>query len=355
MSTAAKLDNCANCETPLSGHFCSNCGQEAVLHHASTREFLHEFIGHYVALEGKLWSSLRLLILNPGALTNEYIRGRRVRYVQPLRMYLTFSVLFFALFKFTSDGSSHVEAKIDGQTVAAKAVAPARVLADTVAAERARVGKPATPEDAAGQSAAKEAVADMMSEMAAEDARSEMRAAKAQAEADAAPKGDGKDNVNVNINEEYIDGKLSDWPLLRRQWHALNQLPPEEQVKVFKNGMSHYAPYAIFCLMPVFALFLKVLYLGSGRRFGEHMLFALHTNAFAFLMFCVILLAHFPLLQFALWCWLIGYLPWAMRRVYHSSRFGTFVRWSALMLAYMIALFFAVMVSAGMGILSVGH
>ncbi|NVM78096.1 hypothetical protein FHW83_003920 [Duganella sp. SG902] len=350
MSTDAKLDNCANCDTPLSGHFCSNCGQEAVLHHASTREFVHEFIGHYVALEGKLWSSLRLLILKPGELTNEYIRGRRVRYVQPLRMYLTFSVLFFALFKLTSGGGTHVEAKIEGQTTAAKVVAPARVLADTVAAERARIGKPATPEEVAGQSAAKEAVAEMMNDMAAEDAKSEMRAAKAQ---EARP--EEKDNVDQNINEEYIDGKLSDWPLLRRQWHALNQLPPEQQVKVFKDGMSHYAPYAIFCLMPVFALFLKVLYLGSGRRFGEHMLFALHTNAFAFLMFCVILLAHFPLLQFALWCWLIGYLPWAMRRVYHSGRLGTFVRWSALMLAYMIALLFAVMVSAGMGILSVGH
>jgi hypothetical protein len=119
--------------------------------------------------------------------------------------------------------------------------------------------------------------------------------------------------------------------------------------------MNHYAPYAIFCLMPVFALLLKVLYLGSGRRFGEHMLFALHTNAFAFLMFSVILLAHFGLLQFALWCWLIGYLPWAMRRVYHSSRFGTFLRWSVLMLFYAISLGLAVMISAGMGILTVGH
>ena len=40
----------------------------------------------------------------------------------------------------------------------------------------------------------------------------------------------------------------------------------------------------MFCLMPVFALYLKLLYLGSGRRYGEHMLFALHTNAFAFLL-----------------------------------------------------------------------
>jgi hypothetical protein len=191
----------------------------------------------------------------------------------------------------------------------------------------------------------------MTREMAAEDAKSDIRAAKAQQAAEHEP----QDSADMNINEEYIDGKLEHLPLLRRQWHALNQLPPDQQVKVFKNGMNHYAPYAIFCLMPVFALLLKVLYLGSGRRFGEHMLFALHTNAFAFLMFSVILLAQFGLLQFVLWCWLIGYLPWAMRRVYHSSRFGTFLRWSVLMLFYAISLGLAVLISAGMGILTVGH
>jgi hypothetical protein len=348
MSTAVTPDHCANCEKPLNGHYCSHCGQEAVLHAASVREFLHEFIGHYVALEGKLWGSLKRLIFQPGELTNEYIRGRRVRYVQPLRMYLTFSVLFFALLKLTGSGDLELDTKIDGHTTAAKVVAPARVLADTVAKGQTKIDKEASPETEQSRSAAREAVADMMSDMATEDAKSEIRAAKA-IETEST-KEDGE-----NINDEYIDAKLTDWPLLRRQWHALNQLPPEEQVKVFKNGMNHYAPYAIFCMMPVFALLLKVLYLGSGRRFGEHMLFALHSNGFAFLMFSVILLAHFGLAQFLLWCWLIAYLPWAMRRVYHSSRFGTFLRWSVLMLFYMLALGFAVLISAGMGILTVGH
>ena len=336
MSTASTPDNCANCDTPLSGHFCSNCGQEAVLHHASTREFLHEFIGHYVALEGKLWGSLKRLVFQPGELTNEYIRGRRVRYVQPLRMYLTFSVLFFALLKFTGGGGTQVEQQSVGQNSAATTI-------------KAAGTPPAGQDREESKSAARDALAEAMKDMAAEDAKSDIRAAKAEhAQHD-------DSSVDMNLNEEYIDGKLEHLPLLRRQWHALNQLPPEEQVKVLKNGMNHYAPYAIFCLMPVFALLLKVLYLGSGRRFGEHMLFALHTNAFAFLMFSVILLAHYGLLQFALWCWLIGYLPWAMRRVYHSSRFGTFLRWSVLMLFYAISLGLAVMISAGMGILTVGH
>jgi hypothetical protein len=50
--------DCPNCGARVSGNFCHECGQETVLHPPSTREFLHEFIGHYVALEGKLWKSL---------------------------------------------------------------------------------------------------------------------------------------------------------------------------------------------------------------------------------------------------------------------------------------------------------
>jgi membrane-anchored protein YejM (alkaline phosphatase superfamily) len=118
--------------------------------------------------------------------------------------------------------------------------------------------------------------------------------------------------------------------------------------------MNHYAPYAIFCLMPVFALFLKVLYLGSGRRFGEHMLFALHTNAFAFLMFSVILLAHFGLLQFAVV--LADRLP----AVGHAARvpqqplrhLPALVGADAVLRDLTLGL--AVMISAGMGILTVG-
>lgn len=59
------------------------------------REFIHEFIGHYVALEGPLWRSLWAMVFLPGRLTLEYFRGRRRRFVQPLRLYLSMSFLFF--------------------------------------------------------------------------------------------------------------------------------------------------------------------------------------------------------------------------------------------------------------------
>ena len=52
-----------------------------------------------MALEGALASTMRLLLLRPGQLSADYLGGRRTRHIQPLRLYLTISILFFALMK----------------------------------------------------------------------------------------------------------------------------------------------------------------------------------------------------------------------------------------------------------------
>ena len=68
-------------------------------HSPSAGEFIHEFIGHYVALEGKLWQTLTLLLSRPGQLTVDYMCGRRVPTINPLRLYLTLSLVMFGLIK----------------------------------------------------------------------------------------------------------------------------------------------------------------------------------------------------------------------------------------------------------------
>lgn len=79
--------------------YCWRCGQETSLHEATFFEFVHEFIGHYIAIEGSLWRPLKTLATRPGKLTREYFAGRRRRYVLPLRLYLTASFVFFLVVK----------------------------------------------------------------------------------------------------------------------------------------------------------------------------------------------------------------------------------------------------------------
>lgn len=103
----------------------------------------------------------------------------------------------------------------------------------------------------------------------------------------------------------------------------------DEDGAKFKKALFACPPYAVFAMMPLFALFLKILYLGSGKRYGEHLLCALDTNAFAFLMLTLILRmpAGIPFAGKLLFLWLAFYLPIAIRRVYGGSRKLTALRW----------------------------
>jgi len=67
---------CRNCGAPAPLRFCAACGQETAVHAPTLDEFLHEFVGHYVAFEGALWRTMGLLMFRPGRLTREYLAGR---------------------------------------------------------------------------------------------------------------------------------------------------------------------------------------------------------------------------------------------------------------------------------------
>lgn len=83
------------------GPFCAQCGQETLHEMPTLREFAHQYLHHYVAAEGKLLPTIKLLLLKPGQLTLEYLQGRRRRYVMPLPLYVTFSFVFFLLLGWT--------------------------------------------------------------------------------------------------------------------------------------------------------------------------------------------------------------------------------------------------------------
>jgi hypothetical protein len=94
---------CGNCGARLGGAFCHACGQKAVGPDVSLHDFFHEAFEEFAHVDGTIVQTLRLLLTKPGMLTKEFLNGRRARYVSPLRVYLTCSVLFFALAAFAPE------------------------------------------------------------------------------------------------------------------------------------------------------------------------------------------------------------------------------------------------------------
>src|SRR4051812_6700951 len=88
---------CLNCESPLQGQFCSQCGQRAVPPHPTVRELAGDPLAEFTGWDGKFAETIRALMLRPGLLTLKWLEGRRVQYIAPLRLYLTASVVYFVV------------------------------------------------------------------------------------------------------------------------------------------------------------------------------------------------------------------------------------------------------------------
>ncbi|HWB80126.1 MAG TPA: DUF3667 domain-containing protein [Nannocystaceae bacterium] len=89
--------HCLNCEQPITGEYCSACGQRNVDHRRPLWALLRELVAESFELDGRMRRTLRPFLLRPGFLTREFRDGRRVRYTSPLRLYIATSLLFFSL------------------------------------------------------------------------------------------------------------------------------------------------------------------------------------------------------------------------------------------------------------------
>ena len=118
-----------------------------------------------------------------------------------------------------------------------------------------------------------------------------------------------------------------------------------ERPQLLVNAFFGSVPSALFVLVPLFAVLLKVFYLGSGRLYLEHLVVALYSHAFLCVALLGILLlsmlggqlAAVPgagvvigLLITALLLWMPLYLWLMQRRVYAQSRLVTTLKFVAL-------------------------
>src|SRR5215470_13106581 len=113
--TGPPLTHCENCGAELQGHWCSQCGQPAIEYRRSFRHVVADLLNEFLNWDSKFFTSIALLIVKPWRLTNEFLAGKRVSYVNPLRLYLLASILFFFAVNYGAKGI-----RIDPSKIGAK-------------------------------------------------------------------------------------------------------------------------------------------------------------------------------------------------------------------------------------------
>lgn len=307
-SAIAPARACRNCGAPAPREYCPVCGQETRLQLPTARVFMREATGRYFSLDGRMWRTLAALLFRPGFLTREYLQGRRRRYIRPARLFLVLSLALFAAIRIFAS-------------------APIIVSDDAGA----------TP-DAAAKAAAKSA-------------------AKPVLKFDEGENGGNLFNVpgfTVHVDRDFnldlTDANLPWTQDLKRRLEHFNKLNRQEKSEQVFLGVVRYGPYAMFVLMPAFALLQLLAYFGRGRRYpdrpsryAEHLVFAAHTHAFLFLVGVLALSipVTFVRVVLAVWCVLYGF--WATKKVYRGRWSGLLLRGYVVGVAY-ITLFALVIV-----------
>src|SRR5690606_19705106 len=93
-------------------------------------------------------------------------------------------------------------------------------------------------------------------------------------------------------------------------------------------------PTAVFLMLPAFALLLKLLYVRRKRYYVEHFVFGLHTHAFTFLMFTIMLLGRTNWIRLPATLWMLAYFFLAMKRYYGQGWLKTTLKYIVLFNAY---------------------
>ena len=87
---------CPSCGASGMGEYCIHCGEKRLgTRDRSLRHYLGEAIETFSHFDSKILTTLWLLLRWPGRLSADYLEGRRVRFVNPLRLFLLASIVYF--------------------------------------------------------------------------------------------------------------------------------------------------------------------------------------------------------------------------------------------------------------------
>ena len=86
--------DCRNCGTIVEGRYCHICGQENIVTKQNAFAMVKHFVYDIFHFDGKFFDTLRLLLFKPGRVPADYVTGKRLKYLDPIRIYLFTSAGF---------------------------------------------------------------------------------------------------------------------------------------------------------------------------------------------------------------------------------------------------------------------
>src|SRR6266403_16028 len=348
--TSPALTHCENCGAELQGHWCSQCGQPAIEYRRSFRHVVADLLNEFLNWDSKFFTTIALLILKPWRLTNEFLAGKRVRYVNPLRLYLLASILFFFAVNYGAKGLKFEPGKLSPKDRAELEADLKKGDLPPAAREKLeallRESSPApTPSPSTNASAPPPIAPSPLPALGTDKQRQEY------GKIGERPFVVSDQAKSTTPFERWIEGRAKE----KMGEHGT-------KMGLFIATLFSNLPYMMLCCIPLFAFVLKILYVRHRLFYIDHLIYALHIHTFFYTAIMLIVLATIGLNRFApgavaglvivfLWIAFVTQIFLSIRYVYRQGwflsifkfLFGGFVYLMVLVIA-LATTFFATLV-----------
>jgi hypothetical protein len=99
------MNTCKNCNDPIAGNYCSNCGKPAELKKINRQYILNEIGDFFSANKGFLYT-IKKLLTTPGESVREFITEDRYRFVKPIAFLIITSLVYAIINQIFNIGAS---------------------------------------------------------------------------------------------------------------------------------------------------------------------------------------------------------------------------------------------------------
>ncbi len=333
--------NCLNCGHHVTDRYCSHCGQQNLELKDSAWYLIVHYVQDLFHYDGKLWHTLRNLVLRPGRVAEEYMEGKRVQNLEPIRFYVFASTVFFLLLYLTV-GSLSVNLQSDARLdytrrlhVLQQEKQFAAGSSDTVLLSQLIESLHHQRDSLAVGGSAR--IGDVEIDLFSAD---------------------GDDETAATGFGGWIEARLK-----ARSAELESQYEGDEvkATAALLDELFHKIPHLLFLSLPFFAFWLKLLYWRSFRtRYVEHFIFSVYHYAYVFTFYTSYLIVDWLLdatdssMVETLRPWIIAcyflypglYLALSLRRFYQDRWFTLMLKYLVLALLFGITLLFLFLVVA---------
>jgi hypothetical protein len=279
---------CENCGARVTQKYCGVCGQRLEPPVHSLWHFSQVAAEDLTHADSRLWRTLYALLFRPGYLTQQFLAGRRARYLPPVRLYLVLSVVFFLLASAGNSNLQVLEIKAPDGGPAKASITPLEGANET---REQSVHPGETPEQRAAHC---------------------------------------KTNYNGPWKERIV-------PLAQQACRKAIV----DHGQALRIAFLHNIPRAMFVFLPLLAGLMMLMYWRPRRYYVEHLLLFVHNHAFVFLLGILAwLVSQMPYVSDWVGLGVTLYIAWyvyrSMRVVYGQGRWLTMSKFLVLTLFYVV-------------------